>query len=89
MSPNPVRMGKDLRLSVRIDTKTKTRLNSASSHLGMSEAEIVNACVEAFLLEVEENGQITLPLAIIPKRKKIQYLMGEERPLKVAEDQAS
>ena len=60
-------MAKDTRIAFRTSEATKDRLAKAAAFVRLSETALAEACVEALVEYIEENGQITLPLAIIPK----------------------
>ena len=61
---------KEPRISVRINSALKVRLEAVTKHTGIDEATIVRNCVEAICDHFEETGQITFPLAVTAKRKK-------------------
>lgn len=81
-------MGDEKRLSIRVEKEIKDRLKMIEEQTGLTETMIVRECVKAFLAEFEAQGRITLPFKIVPEDSKT-YRLGEERPLKVAEDKVS
>jgi predicted DNA-binding protein len=56
-------------VSVRVSAEIKKRLDALEQQTGLDESTIIRAAIEACLDYVEEHGEITLPLAVLPKSK--------------------
>lgn len=68
---------KDSRIAFRASEELKGRLAAVSKTVRMTETNLAEACVEALVEYIERNGEITLPLAIVPKSE----LGGKEQDL--------
>jgi len=69
-------MKKDTRIVIRASAELRQRLQKASENVGLSETILAEACVEALVRYIEENGSITMPLEVKPKqmnRAKVDY----------------
>lgn len=60
-------MSKEIRIAFRADKALKSRLTKAAKTVMLNESQLSEACVEALIEYIEEHGEITLPLAIVPK----------------------
>ena len=55
---------KEPRISVRVDSQLKTRIEAVCKVVGVDEADIVRNCIIALCESVEKDGTITFPLKI-------------------------
>ena len=62
-------MAKETRINVRASEELKDRLKRASEATGINETNLVISCVEALLDYIETHGELTMPLAVLPKSK--------------------
>jgi len=62
-------MAKKKTARARIDEDLREDFDWALTETGMSEAQLLEASIKAFVAYVKEHGGIWLPLAIIPKPK--------------------
>ncbi len=62
-------MNKEPRVSVRVSKDLKKRLEQVSGKTGIDEATLVRNCLEALINHIETEGEITFPLAVLPKSK--------------------
>ena len=60
-------MSKDTRIAFRTTMDLKERLGKVSKTVRLSDSQLAEACVEALVEYIEEHGEITLPLALVPK----------------------
>jgi hypothetical protein len=60
-------MPRERRINVRAKGDLKDRLRRACEITRASESSLVAACVEALVNYVESHGEITLPIAVVPK----------------------
>lgn len=60
-------MKRETRISVRATQELKDRLKNASLLTGINETNLVVSCVEALLDYIDEHGEISMPLAVLPK----------------------
>ena len=60
-------MPRERRINVRAKGDLKDRLRRACQITGASESSLVAACVESLVNYVESYGELTLPLAVVPK----------------------
>ena len=66
----PMKERKEVRVAVRITNELRTRIDNAVKSTGIPEAVVVSKCLEAYCDYVEEEGSITFPLLLKPKRKE-------------------
>ena len=72
-------MARERRINVRAKGDLKDRLKRACEITGANESSLVAACVESLVSYIEEHGEITLPLMVLPKSAlKKEYI--EARP---------
>lgn len=64
---------KEPRISVRVAPELKSRIEEMITTTGLKEAVLVQNCIEALCDHVEKTGQISFPMAIIPKAASVQY----------------
>lgn len=60
-------MPKESRISVKVDSDLKSRLESVSSETMIGEASLVRACVVALCDYWESNKELTIPFAVVPQ----------------------
>lgn len=58
-----------IQLSVRIPEQLREQLDEVCKVTGLDISVVVRACMEAFVGAYESDGQISLPLAVIPKSR--------------------
>lgn len=61
------RMKKNKQLNVRLPHDLREELESACKIVGLDAATVTRACLQAFVDQVVQTGEIRLPLAIVPK----------------------
>lgn len=62
---------KDTRISVRLSPELKRQVLEACALTGLDEPTVIRECLKAFVEEVATTGEVRLPLALIPKSKKL------------------
>jgi len=60
-------MAKDTRITIRLSETLRKELDDVCKMTGIEEPTIVRACLEAFVEQVKREGEIRLPLAVVPK----------------------
>lgn len=60
-------MPKETRIALRVTDEKKDRLSRAAKIVGLNETTLVEACVDALIDYVEEHGELTMPLVVLPK----------------------
>ena len=60
-------MSKGYRVSVRIPDQLGADFQDSLKTTGLGETQFITQAIEAFVQQVREKGEITLPLAIVPK----------------------
>jgi antitoxin component of RelBE/YafQ-DinJ toxin-antitoxin module len=75
-------MGKEQRVNVRVDPGLRNDFDEALELTGLGETQFVKAAIKALVEYVREHGEITLPLALLPKSqlKKNQAAATVRRP---------
>lgn len=61
-------MPKETRIALRVTDEKKDRLARAAKIVGLNETTLVEACVDALIDYVEEHGELTMPLVVMPKK---------------------
>ena len=56
-------------IHVRVDDDLRSAFDEALNVTGLGETQFVKAAIKAFVDYVQENGEVTVPLAILPKSK--------------------
>lgn len=64
MGNNGFVKAKEPRISVRVDSSLKQRIESAVQRTGVDEATMVRNCIEALCDHIERHGHITFPLSL-------------------------
>ena len=59
--------GKEIRVNVRIAEELKDQIQRVTQLTGVDESALVRACLESIVEYFDANGEITLPLAVLPK----------------------
>ena len=54
-------------INVRLDNELKAKFEATCEQVRIEPATVIRACIEAFVEEVQEKGEIRMPLAIVPK----------------------
>jgi hypothetical protein len=62
-------VAKETRIAFRASDDLKKRLARAARIVGLSETAMAEACVEALIEYIEANGEIRLPLVVVPERE--------------------
>jgi hypothetical protein len=70
-------MAKRSTAQARIDEDLRKDFDWALGHTGLGETQFLEACIKALVREVQEKGEITLPLAIVPKSRLTRPPPGE------------
>ena len=60
-------MAKETRIAFRASDEMKKRLAAAAKSVRLSETALAEACVEALIEYIEQYGEITFPLTVLPK----------------------
>lgn len=79
-------MGKEERVNVRVEPDLRKDFNDVLELTGMGETQFVKAAIKALVEYVRENGEITLPLAIVPKSERKKSNPGKSDPAPPAND---
>ena len=72
-------------ISARFTPELRQRLTNVAEQSGMSEANIVRACVKALVEHYEEHGYLCLPFEVRPKYFDA---LARDRTLRVAESRS-
>lgn len=65
--------------SVRMSDEQRRRFKRAADAMNMPHAWIMNALIEAFCEQVELQGEVTFPLAVVSKSVWIRRMKAEQR----------
>jgi len=60
-------MAKGYRVSVRVGDELGSSFQESLGITGLGETQFINQAIEAFVQYVREHGEITIPLAIVPR----------------------
>lgn len=70
-------------LNVRIPEQLREQLDEVCKSTGLDISVVVRACMEAFVAAYDQDGQISLPLAVVPKSRLKQDSMPVVPAMKI------
>ncbi len=65
--------------SVRLSPNLRTRMHAAAAHVGSPPTYLVIQCIEALVKYVESEGELTLPLVVIPRTRWERRVRKDEK----------
>ena len=72
-------MNKEKDVKFRVSLDMKKRLEAVLEKVGLTESGLMRIGAEALIEHIEKNGEICLPLAIVPKKSLKQTASNSSR----------
>lgn len=69
--------------TIKISEEQRERFRGAAAKVGIQASWAINNCIESFCQYVEEHGEITLPLAVIPRSRWLKWIEQEKREAEI------